>query len=144
MLTIENFCDLICKDTQITLVNARYHTNVYIGCIQNIPDEYMDCLVEDFTMNDSGHILFKIKVPNKILAGTGWQEGDMRVNGNRYHYWVKSNEKDSVYGIKGGRVSKLTLRRKGIIVCNYERGWETEPVDDETWSVVETLLNQYN
>ena len=43
-----------------------------------------------------------------------------------------------------GVISKLTLQRKEQTVCNYDRGWDVKPVDDETEIALEVLLQQYN
>ena len=43
-----------------------------------------------------------------------------------------------------GRISKLTLQRKEQTVCNYDRGWDVKPVDEETQIALEILLQQYN
>lgn len=43
MFTLESFYDLISRNAQVTLVNTRYHKNVYTGSVRNIPVEYSDC-----------------------------------------------------------------------------------------------------
>ncbi len=145
MMTLDSFYDLISRNARVTLVNAKSRTNLYIGSVRDIPDEYSICPVEDFSMDDKAHLIFKIRVPRKRTEGTGWQEGAMRVpDGGIYHYWVKAYETGSEFGIDGGRVSKLTLQRKGETVCNYDRGWDIEPVDEETQIALEILLQQYN
>ena len=53
-----------------------------------------------------------------------WKEGSIRVNGEGFHYWMKQYDKGSEWGIDGGRISKLMLKRNGCIVCNYDRGWD--------------------
>ncbi len=144
MIMLENFYDLINRNAQVTLVNARYHTNLFIGNVRDIPDEYSICLVEDFNMSDRGHLVFKLKVPNKRPEGNRWQEGTMRVKENIYHFWVKCFREGSEFGIEGGRISKLMLQRKGQTVCNYDRGWDVHPVDEEAQIALEILLQQYN
>ena len=54
-----------------------------------------------------------------------WKEGSIRVNGDIFHYWIKQYEEGSEWGIEGGRISKLMLKRDGKIVCNYDRGWDS-------------------
>ena len=49
-----------------------------------------------------------------------------------------------MYGINEGRVSKMMMTRKGETVCNYDRGWDVKPVDDETETAMEILLHQDN
>lgn len=144
MIKLENFYDLISRNAQVTLVNTRYRTNIFTGSARDIPDEYSDCPVEDFSMNDSGHLTFKIKVKETRPAGNGWKEGTMRVGSGIYHYWVKSYDEGSEFGIDGGRISKLMLKRKGEIVCNYDRGWDVKPVDEETEIALEIMRREFN
>lgn len=49
-----------------------------------------------------------------------------------FHYWIKQYDDGSVYGIEGGRISKLMIKCGGEIVCNYDRGWDIKPVDEDT------------
>ena len=144
MITLENFYDLLDQNAKVTLVNAKYHKNVYSGSAHSIPLEYSICPVEDFSMNDSGHLTFKINVRDPKPAGNGWQDGALPVGSGIYHYWVKQYETGSEYGIDEGRVSKMMMTRKGETVCNYDRGWDVKPVDDETETAMEILLHQYN
>ena len=144
MITLESFYDLIDRNARVTLVNTKHRTTVYSGSARSIPDQYSDCPVDDFSMNDSGHLTFKIKVREPQPEGNGWQEGSIRVGKGIYHYWVKQYKAGSEFGIEGGRVSKMMLRRKGEIVCNYDRGWDVKPVDEETETAMEIILHQYN
>lgn len=73
-----------------------------------------------------------------------WKEGTLGVNGDIFHYWVKQYEEPSQFGIEGGRVSKLTLKRKGQIVFSYDRGWDIRPVDENTEIALRILLKDYN
>lgn len=51
-----------------------------------------------------------------------WKEGALKVYDSIFHYWMKVYEGPSEFGINGGKVSKLILKRNGKIVCNYDRG----------------------
>ena len=56
-----------------------------------------------------------------------WHEGTIGVpkGDGKYtvvHYWVKAYDESSQYGIDGGRISKATLKIKGEVVYNYDRG----------------------
>ena len=73
-----------------------------------------------------------------------WKEGVILINHCGYHYWVKQYDEGSQYGIDGGRISKLTIKRNGEIVCNYDRGWDIEPVDTNTRVALQILLYDYN
>ena len=56
-----------------------------------------------------------------------WKEGSIKVNGDIFHYWMKQYDKGSEWGIDGGRISKLMLKRDGKIVCNYDRSGTLSP-----------------
>ena len=73
-----------------------------------------------------------------------WKEGSLKVHNSVFHYWMKQHDEGSQYGINGGRISKLTLKRSGAIVCNYDRGWDVEPVDPDTQLALEILLHSEN
>ena len=73
-----------------------------------------------------------------------WKEGSIKVCGNIFHYWMKQYDKGSEWGIDGGRISKLMLKRDSEIVCNYDRGWDIESVDEATELALELLLHSEN
>ena len=73
-----------------------------------------------------------------------WKEGCILINHRGYHYWIKQWDEGSQYGIDGGRISKLMIKRDGEIVCNYDRGWDIEPVDTNTRVALQILLYDYN
>ena len=73
-----------------------------------------------------------------------WKEGSIRVGSSIFHYWMKQFDEGSQYGIEGGRISKLTLKRDGKIVVNYDRGWDLHPKDHETQLAMEILLHTEN
>ena len=70
-----------------------------------------------------------------------WKKGQMAITtefGEELYVWeAKVYDEGSKYGINGGRVSKLQVRRDGVVVCNYDRGWDIKP---ESYAV-ETVLN---
>ena len=51
-----------------------------------------------------------------------WSEGTIKIRNSVFHYWVKHYDEPSHYGIENGRISKLTLKRNGMVVYNYDRG----------------------
>ena len=73
-----------------------------------------------------------------------WSEGSIKGRNSIFHYWVKHYDEPSEYGINEGRVSKLTLKRNGKIVYNYDRGLDVEAVDEETKLALAILLKEYN
>jgi len=77
-----------------------------------------------------------------------WSEGIISspMTGTKYKYWVKHYEEGSEFGINGGKVSKLTIRKVGESrdLCNYDRGWDIEPATDEVKAVCAIILEKYN
>ena len=57
---------------------------------------------------------------------------------------MKQYDEGSQFGIEGGRISKLMLKRNGEVVCNYDRGWDIEPADPDTQFALEILLHSEN
>ena len=73
-----------------------------------------------------------------------WKEGTLKVRNSIFKFSVKHFDEGSQYGIENGRISKLMLKRNGDIVCNYDRGWDVLPVDDDTETALEILKKEYN
>lgn len=73
-----------------------------------------------------------------------WTEGSIKVRDSVFHYWVKHFEECSQFGIEGGRISKLQLNRNGKVVCNYDRGWDIEPTDEDTELALATIMKDHN
>ena len=69
-----------------------------------------------------------------------WKEGTLKVGGSWFHYWLKVYDEPSKFGINEGRISKLMLKRKGEVVCNYDRAWDIHPVDEDTEAALQILL----
>ena len=69
MITLESFYDLISRNAQVTLLNTRCRTNIFSGSARDIPDEYSACPVEDFSLNDSGHLTFLRALSTGSAAG---------------------------------------------------------------------------
>lgn len=73
-----------------------------------------------------------------------WNEGTVSVNGEIFHYWLKQYEEGSEFGINGGRISKLTIKRSGREVYNYDRGEDIAPIDKNTETALEIILKRNN
>lgn len=74
-----------------------------------------------------------------------WAEGSIKIENSIFHYWVKHYEEPSEdYGIDGGRISKLMLKRNGEIAYSYDRGLDIEPVDKDTEAALAILTKEYN
>lgn len=74
------------------------------------------------------------------MAADLWRKGSLSYRGKKYFYWMKVYEKGSVWGIFGGRVSKLRVECQDQVVCNFDRGWDVEPVDHDAQEVLRELL----
>jgi len=76
-----------------------------------------------------------------------WSEGIIACpsTGGKYKYWVKHYEEGSQFGIDGGKVSKLTIRKVGETkdLVNYDRGWDIEPTE-ELQAVYAIIMQKYN
>ena len=48
-----------------------------------------------------------------------------------YSFEAKVYDEPSKYGIDGGKISKLDLRKDGVLVARYDRGWDLEPITAE-------------
>ena len=73
-----------------------------------------------------------------------WKEGAIRVGNSIFKFWVKHYDEGSQYGIDEGCSLKVTLKRNGQTVCNYDRGWDVLPVDADTETALEILKKEYN
>ena len=73
-----------------------------------------------------------------------WKEGTVSVNGEIFHYWLKQYEEGSEFGINGGRISKLTIKRSGREVYNYDRGEDIAPIDKNTETALAIILKSNN
>jgi hypothetical protein len=77
-----------------------------------------------------------------------WSEGIIAspTTGCKYKYWVKHYEEGSPFGIDGGRISKLTIRKVGETrdLYNYDRGLDVDCADDEVRAVYDIILTKYN
>ena len=73
-----------------------------------------------------------------------WREGTVNVNGEIFHYWLKQYEEGSEFGINGGRISKLTIKRSGREVYNYDRGEDIAPIDKNTETALAIILKSDN
>ena len=77
-----------------------------------------------------------------------WSEGIIASPpmGGKYKYWVKHYEEGSEFGIDGGKVSKLTIRKVGENrdIYNFDRGLDVDCADDEVRAVLAIILEKYN
>ena len=69
-----------------------------------------------------------------------WKHGKI----NECEYWIKHYDEPSIFGIEEGKVSKLTVKRGGCEIINYDRGWDLEPLTDEDQAILALILHLYN
>ena len=69
-----------------------------------------------------------------------WTKG--KIDG--YSYCAKHYEEGSHYGIGGGRISKLEIRKDGKILYNYDRCLDFDGLDEGGKAVYEKLLARFN
>ena len=73
-----------------------------------------------------------------------WTEGSIRVKNSAFHYWVKHYEEPSEdFGIDGGRISKLMLKRNGDTVYNYDRGLDVPAQNEAAEIALQILMYEY-
>ena len=74
-----------------------------------------------------------------------WKKGQIAITtegSEQVYTWeVKVYNEGFKYGINGGRVSKLEVRRDGVVVCNYDRGWDIKPESYAVEQVVNYITN---
>lgn len=76
---------------------------------------------------------------NERKLGDGWKT----VKENGYVAYILAFEESSQYGIDGGKISKLEIRKDDELVCRYERGWDVKPTE-EVKTFYNKIIKQYN
>lgn len=56
-----------------------------------------------------------------------YTHGTIQIGSETFTYDAKHFDEPSEYGIEGGRISKLGIRKGREVVLNYDRGWVIEP-----------------
>lgn len=74
-----------------------------------------------------------------------WEQGSLLIDGTSVKYWVKHyDEPSEIYGLEGGRISKMELRIDDRVTLNYDRGWSVVPEDEISQTAYMVLLKKYN
>jgi hypothetical protein len=70
-----------------------------------------------------------------------WRESEL----SGYKFWIKVYSESSDFGVRNGKISKLTIRKVGSTkdLCLYDRGWSVEP-QGEVVAIFEEILRLYN
>lgn len=73
-----------------------------------------------------------------------WRQGNIKIGNNIIQYFIKQYEEGSQYGINNGRISKLTLKRDGETIANYDRGWDITQIDSDAEIALAIILKDKN
>lgn len=73
-----------------------------------------------------------------------WRQGNIKIGNSIIQYFIKQYEEGSQYGINNGRISKLTLKRDGETIANYDRGWDITPIDSDAEIALAIILKDKN
>lgn len=60
-----------------------------------------------------------------------------------YKFHAKVYDSGSAFGIDGGRISKLDVRRNGELVIQYDRGWSIEPRGRRERKVLKAIVASF-
>ncbi len=146
MIRLKQFYPLLNRSAVVTLKDHTGTTVFFEGMVRDIPDRFDGCAVEEFQVPCGENVTFRI-MPEPGFTGTDkglWHEGSLRMNGSHFHYWMKQYPEGSEFGIDGGRISKLMIKRDGEIVCNFDRGWDVKPTDPDAQLALDILLHTEN
>ena len=70
-------------------------------------------------------------------ANTNYTEGKT----DTCKFYAKLFDEPSEYGIKEGRVSKLTIKMNdGTVIVNFDRGWDIRPKTAESKKIFKEVL----
>jgi hypothetical protein len=73
-----------------------------------------------------------------------WKHGNIK-HGEFDFYWeIKVYDECSVFGIDGGRISKLCIKYEGFTMCCYDREWVMKPSSPIVVDVLRLILQQHN
>lgn len=74
-----------------------------------------------------------------------WSKGTLQLGKQTIQYWVKHFEEESeVYGLDGGRISKLSIKCDGRWIAEYDRGWDTKPNSSLAKKALSILKKKFN
>lgn len=67
-----------------------------------------------------------IELDSEDINYGGWTKGRLKSH-SEYSFSAKVFQQPSRFGIDGGPISKLEVRKDGERVANFDRGWGVEP-----------------
>lgn len=124
--------------------DTEFHKRYCSACIEPECDR---CPNEDFRGNPGWWLALEAgddqtaAKPSKIKIIRPWGESGW-VSGTigDFRFSAKVYGVPSKYGIDGGRVSKLEIKKGTMPVVNYERGWDIQPGSDEVREIFRAVL----
>lgn len=146
MIRLKQFYPLLQRGAEVIIKSHTGTEILFDGTVRNIPDHLDNRAVEEFLTQPVGGVIFKV-MPEPEFRGFDkglWRDGTISVHGTVYGYWMKQYDEGSEYGIDGGRISKLTIKRDSEIVCNFDRGWDVKPTDPDAQLALDILLHTEN
>lgn len=124
--------------------DTEFHKRYCSACIEPECDR---CPNEDFRGNPGWWLALEAgddqtaAKPSKIKIIRPWGESGW-VSGTigDFRFSAKVYGAPSKYGIDGGRVSRLEIKKGTMPVVNYERGWDIQPGSDEVCEIFRAVL----
>ncbi len=119
--------------------------DVWKEVLDIVDSDMTDKEIEDFakTKHDGLKEHYMMKNLYQYLIERNLGEGWKRWKEDGFEIEMLSFDKPSHYGIDGGKISKLWIRKNGKVVCNYDRGWDVEPMGDVK-KIYDDIIDQYN
>lgn len=109
-------------------VKARLDAAIRDASTGMITNEFVAQYIDKIIVTSGGNDTAKLEI--KIFTGKNTEK------------WLKKLSER--HRSRTGVMSKLMFKRDGYIVCNYDRGWDIEPTDENTQLALELLLHSEN
>lgn len=69
------------------------------------------------------------------------ETGEMTIHGARMAWTMKRSKTESAFGIRGSRIFYLELKKNGMVIGSYDRGWTKQiSKEDEEGSLCLSFL----
>lgn len=89
-------------------------------------------------------IISKRNLKSAFVGFGDWKELVVLHKDVEYRVQIKQFDKGSEFGIDGGRISKLSIRKGSKEICNYDRGWDFELATEDGKAVLKEVLKNEN
>ena len=72
------------------------------------------------------------------------EQGSMTINDHKMSWTMKRSKNRSAFGLRGSRIFYLLLQKDGLIVGEYDRGWDIskKPYSDDEESMLCIFLDR--